>query len=468
VIKHKLERNVMAIGTEQPFQIFIAARVQSGGSPFGPNKPVDRRNVMLQGNRITEILFAVVQESTSVVTISADDACGGKELAEGGEQLRAIVHLTLSAGDTKGLRALMRIPWVNPTERYHLLRMLMSINKDGVIFKLVFDTLLAQGSAAEQLAKAYVSMDKWCTPTWLQQYETDARKERTRATMRQHKDNKTLNAVLTNMVSALVAEQYVAVDECAGGRASAGGVVPVVDEAALSLLNRFPAGGTGLAAIALYNGQHNGMTGAELSMACKGARLPSSGGSRFHEKLVFLWAHVKDPELMQRLVHTHKKSKLLALLQPCYQKGEMVEGLIEVQLALEEMVDVVCECEREGGEGGGVLDAWSLGAEKEKGKKKRKRAAKKPENEADKEEAKEKKIAWINPISLDEAITKFHAEPDRGKKYRKHGLYYINKNEIKRCGPSPIHNLSSVWWGGCEGGYQYIPPTAEQTAGWVG
>jgi hypothetical protein len=148
-------------------------------------------------------------------------------------------------------------------------------------------------------------------------------------------------------------------------------VVPVVDEAALSLLNRFPAGGTGLAAIALYNGQHNGMTSAELSKACKAARLPSSGAK--HDKLVFLWAHVKDPERMQRLVHVHKKSELLALLQPCYER-EMVEGLVEVQLALEEMVDVVCECEREGGEGGGVLDAWSLGAEKEKGKKKRKRA----------------------------------------------------------------------------------------------
>jgi hypothetical protein len=41
----------------------------------------------------------------------------------------------------------------------------------------------------------------------------------------------------------------------------------------------------------------------------------------------------------QRLVHVHKKSELLALLQPCYER-EMVEGLVEVQLALEEMVDV--------------------------------------------------------------------------------------------------------------------------------
>jgi hypothetical protein len=55
------------------------------------------------------------------------------------------------------------------------------------------------------------------------------------------------------MVTAVVAEQYVVVDECAGGQASAGGVMPVVDEAALSLLNGLPAGGTGLAAIALYS-----------------------------------------------------------------------------------------------------------------------------------------------------------------------------------------------------------------------
>jgi hypothetical protein len=103
--------------------------------------------------------------------------------------------------------------------------------------------------------------------------------------------------------------------------------MPVVDEAASSLLNRFPAGGTGLAAIALYSGQHNGVTQAELSMACKGASLPSSGAKQ--QLLVFLWAHVKDPELMQRVVHTHTKSELLALLQPCYQKVEMVEGLIE-------------------------------------------------------------------------------------------------------------------------------------------
>jgi hypothetical protein len=32
---------------------------------------------------------------------------------------------------------------------------------------------------------------------------------------------------------------------------------------------------------------------------------------------------------------------------------------MEVQFMLEEMVDVVCECEREGGEGGEVLGAWS-------------------------------------------------------------------------------------------------------------
>jgi hypothetical protein len=75
-------------------------------------------------------------------------------------------------------------------------------------------------------------------------------------------------------------------------------------------------------------------------------------------------------------------------------------------------------------------------------------------------------MAWINPTSLDEAIEKFHAEPDRGKSHRQHGRYYINKNEIKKAGRSPSHALNSIWWVGCEGLSQYIPPTEEQIRSW--
>jgi hypothetical protein len=73
-------------------------------------------------------------------------------------------------------------------------------------------------------------------------------------------------------------------------------------------------------------------------------------------------------------------------------------------------------------------------------------------------------IAWINPTSLDEAIEKYHAEPDRGKSKRQWGRYYINNNEIKKAARSLA--LSSIWWVGCDGMSQYIPPTAEQIRSW--
>jgi hypothetical protein len=42
--------------------------------------------------------------------------------------------------------------------------------------------------------------------------------------------------------------------------------------------------------------------------------------------------------------------------------------------------------------------------------------------------------------------------------------YYINNNEIKKAGRSL--KLTSIWWVGCEGMSQYIPPTEEQIRSW--
>jgi SHAQKYF class myb-like DNA-binding protein len=74
-------------------------------------------------------------------------------------------------------------------------------------------------------------------------------------------------------------------------------------------------------------------------LAGKWAGLPSSGAKQQH--LVFLWAHVKDPRLMQRLVQTHRKPALLALLKPHYEeavKNEAKEKKVSKKEAKEKKV----------------------------------------------------------------------------------------------------------------------------------
>jgi hypothetical protein len=87
---------------------------------------------------------------------------------------------------------------------------------------------------------------------------------------------------------------------------------------------------------------------------------------------------------------------------------------MEVQLALEEMLHVVCECAREGGEGGEVLGAWSelqerrereTQAAEKKADKKRKRAA----NEEHKRAANEEHTGMILNAALGGASSQQNA-----------------------------------------------------------
>jgi hypothetical protein len=75
-------------------------------------------------------------------------------------------------------------------------------------------------------------------------------------------------------------------------------------------------------------------------------------------------------------------------------------------------------------------------------------------------------MAWIDPTSLDDAIEKFHAEPDLGKLHRQHGRYYVHNNEIKKAGRKPQLKLHPIWCAGLEGGKGYVPPTEEQIRSW--
>jgi hypothetical protein len=138
----------------------IAAKIRTPTKhkPFGRTKKPTRESVLIQGNEVVSIEFAVIQENTSFVLMEATQAMGGLELISGGESRTALVHMSISSADAASLTALFRCPWASPCDKFAFKQRLMEAS-DETSVKFVFDTVRKDGHPFLQLGGLYHNFD---------------------------------------------------------------------------------------------------------------------------------------------------------------------------------------------------------------------------------------------------------------------------------------------------------------------